>query len=165
MSEEQREVPLQQMIDEAGAFGPLATPASADEATDARRDGNAPLGLLPGPDPTPVDVPTAEQLGEWVSRRNAAATLATAQALEAKNNETIRQLAAQGVQVGNIMGLRWDVLLSMVFDETGRAAYELAVQELLERQLADAASQVARAKLTAPLPASGNGARLLLPPR
>jgi hypothetical protein len=112
---------------------------------------------------------------EAASRRfMTAMKLERAQQLERENNLNIKRLEAEGIQIGNIDGLRWAVLLDMLFgdgESEGRVHYELTVQETLAAQLAGAKSQVARAKLTAPLqqapPASmpTNGARLILPPR
>jgi hypothetical protein len=101
--------------------------------------------------------------------------LERAQQLERENNINIQRMAAEGIQIGNIDGLRWVVLLDMLFgdgESEARVRYELTVQETIAAQLVGARSQVARAKLTAPMqqgvptpPLPTNGARLILPPR
>jgi hypothetical protein len=95
--------------------------------------------------------------------------MAEAQLLEQRNNETLRMLAAQRIQVGNVEAVRLAVVLDHLLGDTDnpkRAEFELRFQQILAAQLEMAAGQVNRAKLTAPagpvgLPA--NGARLILP--
>lgn len=103
---------------------------------------------------------------------DAEAMLVEMRALETANGQAEKALAAEGVKLElvSLLRVRFEELTEYVLgpierDEQlnwQRVEFELRLQQRFARELANVAGQVARAKLTAPMPA---GSPLIVPGR